>query len=275
MLGPDTFRFYHGIGINLKQVLGLTEAGNPAFHEDGHLRFDSLGRPVPEAGLKISAKGEILIKKESCFTGYHKDPERTKEVFEDGYYKTGDAGYISEDGQLIYIDRLKDLIQLGQGRKFSPQYVESRARFSQYIKDAIVLGGKDRSFVSAIIDLDRESVGHWAERKSIAFTNFAELSQMEPLRKVIRTELHKVNRNLPEYSRIRRFANMYKEFDADDSEVTRTHKLRRDFMEKKYADLISAIYEGKESVEVRTEVVYQDGKRGTISTVVHITPLDD
>jgi long-chain acyl-CoA synthetase len=271
-LGPDIFSFFHGIKINLKQVLGFTEAGMPSCHDDGDVKFDTVGKPVEEAGIEISPEGEILVRKEACFLGYYKDPDATQEVLRGGRYHTGDAGYIRGDGHLVYLDRLKDLIELVDGNKFSPQYIESRIKFSPYIRDAIIVG-KNRAYVSAIIDLDFQNTSNWAMKKKMSFTTLQHLSQIQEVCQLIKQEIGKVNNNLPEAAGVKKFIILYKQFEADEAEITRTRKLRRSFMENRYEKLINALYENKESINLKTSVVYRDGKIGNISLEVRINTV--
>jgi long-chain acyl-CoA synthetase len=204
------------------------------------------------------------------FSGYHKNPQKTKEVFSQGWCCTGDAVNIDNEGHLIFLDRLDHMGELRSGTKYAPQYIEGRLRFSPYIKDAMVIGGKDKDFVSAIINMDFTMVGKWAERHHIAYTTFVDLSQNEEVARLVRKDLARVNSYLPESSRVRKFVLLHKEFDPDEAELTRTRKLRREFMEDRYRDLIKAIYEDNLEIKVEAQVTYRDGRKGVVSTGIKV-----
>lgn len=273
MLGPDIFRFFHAIGIRIKQGFGLTEIGFMAGHNDDDISPYTWGKPVPEAGIRISEDGEVLASIETSFIGYYKNPEATAKIFKDGVLHTGDSGHIDEEGNFIFIDRLSDLLELTDGTKFSPQFIESRLKFSPYVKEAITLGGKERPFVGAIINIDFQNVGNWAERRRIPYTTFADLSQKSQVHALIKKDIERVNKHLPEKARIKRFALLHKEFDPDEAELTRTRKIRRTFMEQRYGELVEAIYGNKDSLEVQAKVKYRDGREGSIVTRIGINTL--
>ncbi len=273
MLGPDIFRFFHAIGIRIKQGFGLTEIGFIAGHNDDDISPYTWGKPIPETKIRISEEGEVLVSIEASFKGYYKDPAATAKVFRGGWLHTGDSGHIDEEGNFIFIDRLSDLLELTDGTKFSPQFIESRLKFSPYVKEAITLGGKDRPFVGAIINIDFQNVGNWAERRRLPYTTFADLSQKSQVHDLIKKDIERVNKHLPEKARIKRFALLHKEFDPDEAELTRTRKIRRTFMEQRYGELVEAIYSNKESLEVQAKVKYRDGKEGSIITRIGINTV--
>lgn len=275
ILGPDIFRFFRAIGINIKQMYGITEIGVGCIQHDDDIFFESLGVPAGGKRLRIAPDSEILVDAAHCFNGYYKDEEAYQKATRGGWFHTGDAGYIREDGHLIYIDRMADLKTLSNGVKFSPQYIESSLKFSPYIIDALVLGEEISDYVAAIINLDFANVGKWAEDRNIPYTTFTDLSQKEQVRELIRQEVAKVNRRLPENARIKKFLNLHKEFDPDEAELTRTRKIRRDFMEKRYGTLINAIYSGKDEVRESATVTYQDGRKGTVETVIKVNLVGD
>ena len=204
------------------------------------------------------------------FSGYHKDPQKTAAVLIHSWCCTGDAVNIDEGGHLIFLDRLDHMGELRSGAKYAPQYIEGRLRFSPYIKDAMVIGGKDKDFVSAIINMDFTMVGKWAERNHIAYTTFVDLSQKEEVARLVRKDLMRVNSYLPEAARVRKFVLLHKEFDPDEAELTRTRKLRREFMEERYRDLIRAIYEDSQEIKVEAPVTYRDGRKGTVTTGIKV-----
>ena len=195
------------------------------------------------------------------------------EKIKDGFYCTGDSGYIDENGHLVYYDRLKDMVDLANGTRFSPQYIESRLRFSVYIRDAIVIGGEKTPFIISLINMDFDNMAKWAEAKRIVFTTFADLSQKEQTREVIKNEIMKVNQFLAEEARIKKFVVLHKEFDPDEAEMTRTRKLKRSPIEDKYGDLIKCMYGDDDNFTVESEVKYRDGRVGKMSMKLGINTI--
>jgi long-chain acyl-CoA synthetase len=242
VLSLDTFRLIHAIGIELRQNYASTEAGYISSHGKGEIRFESIGRPALGTEVRITDEGELLVRSDCMFDGYHKNEDKTKETLVDGWCRTGDAVNIDDSGHLIFMDRLVHMGELSSGVKYAPQYIEGRLRFSPYIKDAMVIGGKDKDFVSAIINMDFGMVGKWAERSRLPYTTFVDLSQKKEVADLVQKDLLRVNSYLPESSRVRKFVLLHKEFDPDEAELTRTRKLRRDFMEERYKELIEAMY---------------------------------
>lgn len=278
-LSPDVIRFFHALGVNLKQVYGSTEVtGGLTLHRDGDIKFASVGKPAPGADVKIAESGEILMTGPSVFQGYYKNPEATAAALtidEDGrrWFHTGDAGYVDDDGHLIYLDRVKDMITLANGEIFSPQFVEGRLKFSPYIRDVMAVGDETRPFAAALIVMDFGNVGNWAERRGLGYTTFIDLSQKDEVYELVRAAVADVNESLPVNGRVRRFVLMYKEFDADEAEMTRSRKLRRNVLYDKYADIIEAMYGDSGVVNVKATVRYQDGREGTIETSVKVASL--
>ena len=273
-LSPDIFRFLRAMGINLKQIYALTEAGVVTSQRDDDIQFESVGVPVGEGKkVKISADGEVLIDATRCFDGYYKDDEAYQEATRGGWFHSGDVGYIQDDGHLIYLDRVADLRKLADGTKFSPQYIESRLKFSPYIMDAVVVGAEANNFIAAIINLDPNTVGRWAGDRNIPYSAAADLSQNPEVCELIRQEIAKVNCHLPEEAKVRKFINLRKEFDPDEAELTRTRKIRRAFLEHRYGNLVEAIYSGKEELVEKTTVTYQDGSKGTVETVIRVNTV--
>ena len=274
-LGPDVFRFFHALGVNLKQIYGQTEiSGISVLHRDGDIKFQTVGLPLPETEVRIADNGEILSRSPAVFVGYYKNPEATAETLKDGWLHSGDAGYFDEDGHLIVIDRAKDVMTLHDGTKFSPQFIENKLKFSPYIREAVVFGG-DWPFVTAMINIDYENVGKWAEKHQIPYTTYTDLSQKPEVYGLIREHVERANQDLPPAARIRRFLLLHKELHADDAELTRTRKVRRRFIAQRYADLISALYSDNDTVQVETTITYQDGRTATIKTNLHIESLDE
>ena len=270
VLSLDTFRLIHAIGVELRQNYGSTEAGLISSHGKGEIKFESVGRPALGTEVRITDDGELLVRNDCMFNGYHKDARKTTETLVDGWCHTGDAVNIDDDGHLLFIDRLEHMGQLSSGIKYAPQYVEGRLRFSPYIRDAMVIGGKDKDFVSAILNIDFAMVGKWAERNHIPYTTFVDLSQKEEVADLVRKDLARVNSYLPEPARVRKFVLLHKEFDADEAELTRTRKLRREFMEERYRDLIEAMYKDGRKIKVKAPVTYRDGRKGVVATSIKV-----
>jgi long-chain acyl-CoA synthetase len=270
VLSLDTFRLIHAVGIELRQNYGSTEAGYISSHGEGEIRFESVGRPVLGTEVRISDSGELMVRSPSMFSGYHQNPQKTAETLSHGWCHTGDAVNIDQQGHIIFLDRLEHMGELASGVKYAPQYIESRLRFSPYIKDAMVVGGRDKDFVSAIINMDFAMVGKWAERHHVAYTTFVDLSQKQEVAALVAGDLRRVNSFLPEAARARRFVLLHKEFDPDEAELTRTRKLRREFMEKRYKDLIDSMYGNNSEVKVEAPVTYRDGRRGVVTTSIKV-----
>jgi long-chain acyl-CoA synthetase len=272
-LGPDVFRFYHALGVNLKQIYGQTEvSGISVVHRDGDIKFQTVGKPLPETEIRIAENGEILTKSPAVFIGYYKNPEATAETLVDGWLHSGDAGYFDEDGHLVVIDRAKDVMVLHDGTKFSPQFIENKLKFSPFIKEAVVFGG-DYPYVTAMINIDMANVGKWAENHQIAYTTYTDLAQKPEVYQLIRKDVERANEDLPAAARIRRFLLLHKELDADDAELTRTRKVRRRFVAERYADIIQALYGEDDYLDVETIITYQDGNTATIQTRLKIESL--
>ncbi|HQF71301.1 MAG TPA: AMP-binding protein, partial [Promineifilum sp.] len=278
-LSPDAMRFFHALGVNLKQIYGSTEVtGGATIHRDAAIKFASVGPPAPGIDIRIAGDGEIQIAGPTVMQGYYKDPETTaRDILTDAdgrrWFRTGDAGTIDDDGHLIYLDRVKDMLTLAGGERFSPQFVEGRLKFSPYVRDVMAIGGETREFATALIIIDYENVGQWAEKQRIPYTTFVDLSQRPPVYDLIRRAVEEVNASLPPGARLRRFVLMHKEFDADEAEMTRTRKLRRGFLYERYGDIIEAMYRGDDSIHVRAPVRYQDGSEGVIETEIKVMAL--
>ena len=273
-IGPDHFRFFHAIGVNLKQIYGQTEiAGISVLHRSDDIKFDTVGKPIPETEVRITQEGEIISRSPSVFKGYYKMPEETAQALRDGWLYSGDTGFIDEDGHLVFFDRTKDIMVLNDGSRFSPTHLESRVRFSPYIKDALVIG-HGRSYVTTIICIDYGVVGKWAEDLGIPYTSYPELSQEPRVYELVDKAIREVNRGLPKAARIRRFVNLFKEFDADDDELTRTRKLRRAFVEERYHDIVEALYNHQcNTVYMDTTITYENGRICTIKTDLRIAEV--
>lgn len=267
------FRFYHGLGVNLKQIYGQTENIGIAYvHRDGDVRFDTVGKPLPGGECRIDESGEIISRSPAVCQGYYKKPEATAETIRDGWLHSGDAGRITADGHLQVIDRLSDVMQTARGERFSPQYIENRLKFSPYIKEAVVLGdGRDE--VTAILNVDPMTAGQWAEKQRLAYTTYMDLSSKPELAALIAGEVQQANTRLEPHERISRFVLLYKLLDADDEELTRTGKVRRKVIAQKYAPVVEALYDGSHEKQVEAVFKYQDGQEQRVQTRLTVHPV--
>jgi len=274
-LGPDTFRFFRSIGVNLKQVYGSTEtSGLVSLQPDTEANPTSAGRPVPGIEVKIAEKGEVLVRGCSVFKGYLKNEDATREVIDaDGWFHTGDAGFVDPRGHLVIIDRAKDVGALADGTPFAPQFIENKLKFSPFIREAVAFG-HERPFVATMVAIDLGTVGNWAERRGLAYTSYMDLSQKAEVRELIADEIRKGNQTLPEATKIRRFLLLTKDLEADDAEMTRTRKVRRRFVAEKYAAVIDAFYSGGHEVELATTITYEDGRQASIQSRARIEDVE-
>ncbi|ETD67881.1 long-chain fatty acid--CoA ligase [Pelistega indica] len=277
-IGPDLFTFYRSIGINLKQLYGSTETSVfVCVQKDGHVYPDSVGAPVEGVEIRIADNGEVQVKSPGLFKEYYRNPESTAESFtEDGWYHTGDAGFIDHHGDLKIIDRAKDVGRLVDGRLFAPKYVENKLKFFPYIKEAVAFGA-NKEFVTAFINIDLEAVANWAERRGLAYAGYTDLASKPEVYQLIGDCIDQVNVDVAQDEQlqglqIHRFLILHKELDPDDDELTRTRKVRRNFIAEKYKVLIDALFEGKPSQYIETEVKYEDGRKGKISADLKIAP---
>lgn len=278
-MAPDVFRFFHAMGIKLRNAYGCSEGGMFTTHMGSKFDLETLGTwyiSHPDLGppfeWRISKEGELQVRGGAGFQGYYKNPEGTQKAQDEGWFKTGDAVRMTDDGQLIYLDRVSDLRQLSNGYNFPPQFIETRLRFSPFIKDVIILGDKEKSYVSALINIDAENTGRWAEKNGIAYSTFPDLSQNEKVRNLITREISHVNQMLDPGARVKYFINLPKELDPDEEELTRTRKLRRGFLEEKYGEMIQNVYGGIEEFMIEIPVKYQDGRTGVVKANVFVNP---
>lgn len=280
-ISPDIFYFFHGIGVDLRQGYGVSEMGFLTTHFDNAVKFDTVGqvyktnpRYGPLLEVKISEAGEVLARGGSSFKGYYKRPEAlTQKIDSEGWYHTGDAGHFTEDSHLVILDRLEDLRTLSNGHKFPPQFIEVRLRFSPFIRDVLILGDESKDYVAALVDIDFETVGRWAEQHRISYSTFPELTQKDQVLELIGQEIAKVNDKLPAESRVKKFVNLHKPFDPDEGDLTRTRKIRRVFVEKRYASTIESIYRGEKEYSAEVSVRYRDGRTGVLTTKVKIIEI--
>jgi len=276
-IGPEIFRFWRSLGVNLKQLYGQTEASvYITAQPDGEIYADTVGKPNIGVDIKIAENGEVLFKSPGVFAGYYKDPQKTAETkTPDGWVHTGDAGFIDDKtGHLKIIDRAKDVGRLNDGSLLAPKYIENKLKFYPNIREAVVYGDK-RDFVCAMLNIDLTAVGNWAERNNIVYGSYQELAGHPRVYDMLAEHVEEVNRSLAEEkamagAQIRRFLILHKELDADDGEVTRTQKVRRGFVAERYEPLITALYSGAREADISTEVTFEDGRKGTLSASVKI-----
>lgn len=278
-IGPDLFVFYRSIGINLKQLYGSTETSVfVCVQADGQVRDDTVGPPVEGVEIRVSDSGEILVKSPGLFKEYYRNPDATREARDaEGWFHTGDAGYLDSDGQLKIIDRAKDVGKLADGSLFAPKYIENKLKFFPYIKEAVAFGA-GKSEACAFVNIDLEAVGNWAERRGLPYAGYTDLAGKEAVYELIRDCVEKVNADLAgdarlAASQVARFLILHKELDPDDDELTRTRKVRRAFIAQKYAVLVDALYGGRQNQFIETEVKYEDGRTGRISADLRICPV--
>ena len=291
-LGPDVFRFFHALGVNLKQIYGQTEiCGIAVAHRDEQIRFSTVGAPIPGTELRIADDGEILLRSPAVFHGYYRNEEATEAAIDaQGWLHTGDAGYL-DDGHLVVIDRVKDVIATPDGTRFSPAFIENKLKFSPYVEEAVVFAGAGnpeagagvgnpearagvgnpeagnpkaragRPYITALLTIDAQTVGAWAERRHVGYTTYSDLAQKRAVYDLLAMEVGRANADLPEAVQVRRFVLLHKQLDPDDDEVTRTRKVRRGVIAERYASIIDALYRGTDEVMVPSVVTYQDGSK--------------
>lgn len=269
-LGPEVLQFFRGIGINLRQVYGLTECSVPVTVQlDGQVKLETVGTPIPGVQIRIS-KGEALVSGPGLFSGYYKDPEATAQTLQDGWLQTGDAGFLDPDGHLVIIDRARDVSRLHDGSVFAPQYIENKLKFSPYVKEAVTFG-HTRPYVAAILNIDADAVGHWANKYAIPYTGYQDLSQNPRVYELLTREMERINQMLDPPLRVRRFVVLHKELDPDDAEITRTRKLRRRIIAEKYAAIVEELYDPQApEVRVRATITYEDGRTSEVERSLRI-----
>lgn len=273
-ISPDVIRFFRSLGLNLKQCYGLTESGGIfQVQPDNEIKAETVGRPLTGMEVQISEDQEVLLSSKTVFRGYYNDFEATNAAFMDGWLRTGDAGYLDDDGHLVIIGRREEIIRNKQGEAFSPDFIETRLKFSPYIREAVTFG-EGRPYITALINIDMGNVGSWAEERMIPYTTYTDLSQRPEVEELVIGEISAVNERLPDAMKIRRFILLYKLLDADDEELTRTGKVRRRFVYGLYLKLINAMYEDEDALDVKTTVRYRNGQVGTLETRVRILKLD-
>ena len=281
-MAPDVFRFFHAMGVVLRNIYGATEMGLFSAHQGSAFDLETVGSWLPVSPAlgaplehRVTDDGELLVRGGSGFSGYYKNPEASARKLVDGWYRTEDAVHLTGRGEIVYLERLEDMRQLANGHRYPPQFIENRLRFSPFIKDAMTLGDRDKTFVAAFINIDAGTLGLWAEQRGLSYSTFADLSQNAAVRDLIRTEIDTVNRLLPADSKVRRFINLPKELDADEDELTRSRKLRRSYLEQKYAAFVEAVYTGRSDFAAHVPVKYQDGRTGTLNAQVFVNDMEE
>lgn len=277
-LGEDTFVAFRAMGVNLKQFYGQTEtAAMSAIQRDGHVKLHTVGQPLPGVEIRLGESGEIFLRSASVFPGYLDNAEATGKALKDGWLATGDAGYLEPDGDLVVLGRVSEVVHTAGGERFVPNYIENRLKFSPYVRNAAVVGA-GREHLCALICIDFEAVGHWAEQRGLAYTSYAELSQLLPVVDLLNAAVRHVNVVLKPELQLRRFASLPKDFDADDGEVTRTRKLRRNVVEERYGELIEALYtldSGRDTVfDLDARITYEDGRVGLLQRRLMLRKVD-
>ena len=275
-LGPDVFEFFHAIGVNLKQIYGQTEiCGIAVIHRDGDVKFNTVGTGIPGTELRIGDDGEIQLRSPAVFQGYYRNDEATVDALHDGWLHTGDAGYLDDDGHLVVIDRAKDVLQAPDGTRFSPAFIENKLKFSPYVMEAVSFGGGDRPHVAAMICIDADNAGTWAERERLGYTTYTDLAQKPEIYDLIAQHVARANQDLPEGARVKRFVLLHKQLDPDDEEMTRTRKVRRGVIGRRYGDIIEALYADVDQVTIRSVITYQDGTKVERPITLRIRSMDD
>jgi len=272
-VSPDVIRFFRAIGLNLKHAYGLTEAGGVfQVQPDGEVKPETVGKALPRTKVRIADDQEVLVSSPSIFMGYFEDPKETAGTLIHGWLHTGDAGYFDADGHLVIIGRKQEIMRTKEGEAFSPDFIETRLKFSPFIKEAVIFG-EGMPFITAILNINMETVGDWAEDRQIPYTTYTDLSQQTAVEELISNEVREVNGQLPSHMKIRKLLLLYKLLDADDQELTRTGKVRRKYIYEHYHNLIEAMYKDRKQLAVKGKVRYRDGHVGTIETTVRILTL--
>jgi len=274
-ISPEVFTYFKALGIDLRQVYGQTECcGIATTHRGDDVRPETVGVPIPGVEVKLSGEGEILVRGKHTHLGYYRNEAATRETHtDDGFLRTGDAGYFGEDGHLYVFDRFKDMMVLDDGTRFAPQDIETRLKFSPYIREVMVCGAK-RPFVVAIVSVDLENVGNWAKKRGLAFTTLQDLSQKPEVYELVREEIRKLCVRFPENIRVRRFAVLLKELHPDDEELTRTRKVRRALVTERYAGLIEDLYGAGTEHRLDLRIRYEDGRVSSFAGAVRLAQVE-
>jgi len=272
VLGVDTLKFFHGLGVKLREVFVSTEGGVISGHAGDDIKPGTLGSLLAGVELKIAGDGEILVRSPYIFSGYYNQADLYKDVVDkDGWWHSGDAGYIEEETMhVVYLDRKEALATFPSGIKYPPQYIESQLRFSPYIKDTVAIGGTGRDYVTAIVSIDLSNVGRWAEKNRVVYTTLSDLSQKPEVAELVRGEIDRVNASLPPEIQGMKYVCLHEEFDADKGDLTRMRKLKRHVIEERYKGLVKAMYSDNEEYLMETPIIYSDGRKGVVKTPLKI-----
>ena len=274
-IGEDVFLWFRALGLNLRQFYGQTEnCALAVAQKPEDISLTTVGRPFPGVEMQIDEHGEILLKGDNIFDGYFQNPKSTAETLVDGWLHTGDAGQIEPDGQLVVLGRVSEVVEKADGTRFIATYIENRLKFSPYIKDAAVIG-KGREILTAIVCIDFQAVGQWAQETGVAYTSYAELSQAAPVYDLIMREIADVNAHLPHGLSVARFVNLHKEFDPDDGEVTRTRKLKRNVIDERYGPIIEALNEGRGQIDFKAQITYENGQIGSLDRLLRLADVKE
>lgn len=275
-LGPDVFRFFHAIGVNLKQIYGQTEiCGIAVVHADDDVKFNTVGQPIPGTELRIAEDGEIQLRSPAIFGGYlHNDDDTREALGDDGWLRTGDAGYVDDDGHLVVIDRAKDVLHTAEGTMFSPAFIENKIKFSPFVEEAVIFGGTGEGGagqdITALITIDANTVGTWAEHEKLSYTTYTDLAGKPEVGRLLADEVARANQDLEAAIQVRRIVLLHKPFDPDDDEITRTRKVRRNVVSDRYEQIIAALARGEDAVTITSKVTYQDGTSATRELTLEI-----
>jgi long-chain acyl-CoA synthetase len=279
-IGPELFRFYRSLGINLKQLYGQTEASvYVTLQPDGEVYADTVGKPGPDVEIKIADSGEVLYRSPGVFLKYYKNDEATNATkTADGWVHTGDAGFFDVRGHLKIIDRAKDVGRLNSGALFAPKYLENRIKFYPEVRESVAFG-QGRDYVTMFINIDLTSVSNWAERNNVSYGSYQELAANPKVYEIVAGRIQEMNRGLanePQMaaSQVKRFLILHKELDADDGEMTRTQKVRRSAIQERYGALIDALYDGSTECHIATEVTFEDGRKGMVEGNLKIVDVE-
>ncbi|HXZ35923.1 MAG TPA: AMP-binding protein, partial [Thermodesulfobacteriota bacterium] len=274
-ISPEVFKYFKALDLDMRQIYGQTECTAIATcHREGDVRPESAGVALPGVTLKISEAGEIFVGGEGIMAGYYKNPEATSQaITPDGLLRTGDAGYLDKDGHLFVFDRYKDVMHLAGGTRFAPQDIETRLKFSPYIKEAVVIGDQ-RPYISALVSIDLENVGNWVKKRGVAYTTFHDLSQKPEVYQLVQSEIGRLIAAFPDPMKVKRFANLIKELLPDDEELTRTRKVRRALVYERYDSLIRSIYGGEKEHILDVRIRFEDGHEATFNGRVKIADVE-
>jgi long-chain acyl-CoA synthetase len=275
VLNPEVIRLFHAFNVPLKSIYQSAETGVLSCSPNDNIRLDTQGVLLNKVDTMITKDGELACRYPGVFLGYYNEPDKTSSVLKDGWVFTGDCISLSDDKQVVFIDRVDNLIKLSTGDKLAPQQIESQLKASPYIRDAWILTDKQQTYAAAVIVINYDNVGKWADRSKITYTTFADLSQKPEIYQLIKQEIVNINETLPEGVRIKKFINLNREFDPDENEITRNRKLKRPFLQNNYGDLVSAMDRGDAQVKIGSGEQVRDGSAGAARTALDIETIKE